>query len=118
MELNDRPQLNRSDSTSSEAYLTDPCKKRPSNFNWRSCWAKFGNLSLISLILVNVFLVFILLPLISSCISRLDKIVENQNEYRNTFANKVEAIDSKVNAIDSKIEKLDEAQSQIEGKMK
>ena len=118
MELNEPPPFNRSNSTSSQAYLT-----RPSNFNWRSCRAKFGNLSLISLVLV--FLIFILFPLISLCISRLDKIVDNQNEYRKAFANKVEAIDSKVdgidskvNAIDSKIEKLDEAQSQIVGKIK
>ena len=80
MEMNEQP-FNRSDSTSSQEYLTEPCKKR--GFNWRSCWAKFGNLASISLIVVNVFLVFILFPLISSCISRLDKIVENQNEFRN-----------------------------------
>ena len=107
MELNELPPFNRSDSTSSQAYISEPF--RPSNFNWRSCRAKFGNLSLIPLILV--FLVFIWFPLISLCISRLDKIVENQNEYRKAFANKVEAIDSK-------IEKLDEAQSQIVGKIK
>ena len=73
MEMNEQP-FNRSDSTSSQEYLTEPCKKR--GFNWRSCWAKFGNLELISLLVVNVFLFLLLFPLISLCISRLDKRVD------------------------------------------
>ena len=77
MDLNERP-FKRSDSTLSkdQEYLTEPGKKRPSNFNWRSCWAKFGNLELISLLVVNVFLFLLLFPLISLCISRLDKRVD------------------------------------------
>ena len=89
--MNEQP-FNRSDSTSSQEYLTEPCKKR--GFNWRSCWAKFGNLASISLIVVNVFLVFILFPLISSCISRLDKIVENQNEFQNALVKRVDMINT------------------------
>ena len=99
--MNEQP-FNRSDSTSSQEYLTEPCKKR--GFNWRSCWAKFGNLASISLIVVNVFLVFILFPLISSCISRLDKIVENQNEFQNALVKRVDGLDKSNKQINKAIQ--------------
>ena len=91
-------ELNR---TSSEVALAESHKKsyRPS-FNCCFGWSTFQSLVLLGLILLNVVLIVILLPLVSTSIARLDKIVD------------------KVNAIDNKVEKLDKTQVRIEGKNK
>ena len=101
--------------TSSEVALTETHKKsyRPS-FNCCFGWSTFQSLVLLGLILLHVVLIVILLPLVSSSIVRLDKIVDRVDNINS----KVDAMDSKVDAIDGKIKKLDEAQIQIEGKMK
>ena len=97
-------ELNR---TSSEVALTESHKKsyRPS-FNCCFGWSTFQSLVLLCLILLNVVLIVILLPLVSSSIVRLDKIVD-----------RIDTIDRNVNAIDGKIKKLDKTQVRIEGKM-
>ena len=105
-------ELNR---TSSEVALAESHKKSylPS-FNCCFGWSTFQSLVLLGLILLNVVLIVILLPLVSTSIARLDKIVDKVDG----IDRKSNAIHRKVNAINNKVEKLDKTQVRIEGKTK
>ena len=79
--------LQRLDSTSSQCQFLNDHKKRPSLLmgSWFSGWTKFESLVGIFLIFLNLTLIGILFPMVTSNVSKLNKLVEKENDIGKTL---------------------------------
>merc|ERR1711976_929167 len=79
--------LQRLDSTSSQCQFLNDHKKRPSLLmgSWFSGWTKFESLVGIFLIFLNLTVIGILFPMVTSNVSKLNKLVEKENDIGKTL---------------------------------
>ena len=86
--------LQRLDSTSSQLQIIEGHKKRPSPLmgSWWSGWTKFESLVLIFLIFLNLTLIGILFPMVTSTISKLNRLVEAENIVGKTLNENISSI--------------------------
>ena len=67
-----------------------------------SGWTKFESLVLISLIILNLFLIGVLFPIVSTSIVTIDKLIDTQNMVSQSLTENME----KQNDLESKVEKI------------
>ena len=79
--------LQRQESTSSQCQFINDYKKRPSPLmgSWRSELTKFESLVGIFLIFLNLTLIGILFPMVTSNVSKLNKLVQKENDMGKTL---------------------------------